>query len=330
MSGVDLLIFCIFSSQSLSTFHIVYTIYISSSFVKKTILSPGFILDGKIEDLLPEFTANSFFNHEFCFELGLTDVNSWVSEEDFLSSLKYMVPSGCSHDFVRIGSMHNGSYLLPDILESVEACFSPGIGSVHAFEDQLANEYKIPSYMCDNTKFEDDLQLNPDFQYFIQKRLSSCSVGNSISLDDWVNNSPHCSSTNLLLQMDIEGSEYPVLLSTSRSVLSKFSILVFELHYLSLLPFRRFSNRLYCPFMEKILSLFDCVHIHPNNSVPAKTYSLPILGRSVILPSTVELTFLRKDLNPLKVPPQLPHTLDSDNDPNLPTLNLGYPWCHHL
>lgn len=298
--------------------------------MKKTLFNPGFILDGKIEDLLPKFTANAFFDREFLFELGLIDVNALISEEDFLSSLQYMVPTGCSHDFVRIGSMHDGSYLLPDLLTSVEACFSPGVGSTHAFEDDLANHYKIPSYMCDDTVFADDLQLNPDFQFFIQKRLSSCSASNSISLDDWVNNSPHCSSNNLLLQMDIEGSEYPVLLSTSRSVLSKFSILVFELHYLYLLPFRHFSNRLYCPFMEKILSLFDCVHIHPNNTAPTNTYNLPNSGKTVIIPSTVELTFLRKDLNPFKIPPLLPHTLDSDNDPNLPTLKLGYPWCHNL
>ena len=297
--------------------------------MRKKIFSPGFILDGQITDLLPEFNVNAFFDREFLFELGLIDVNSRVSEEDFLSSLKYMVPSGCSYDFVRIGSKHNGSYLLPDYLTTVEACFSPGVGAVHSFEDHLANHYKIPSYMCDDSVVLDDLHLNTTFQHFIQKRLSSSSTGNSISLDDWVKCSPHCSSSNLLLQMDIEGSEYPLILSTSRSVLSRFSILVFELHYLHLLPFSRFSNRLFCPFMEKILSLFDCVHFHPNNSVPATAYKLPNLGRTVNVPTTVEVTFLRKDLNQVKVPPLLPHPLDTDNDPNLPPLDLGYPWRHN-
>ena len=38
---------------------------------------------------------------------------------------------------------------MPDHLDGVVACFSPGVNRIKYFEDELTDPYGIPSHMCD-------------------------------------------------------------------------------------------------------------------------------------------------------------------------------------
>ena len=67
-------------------------------------------------------------------------------------------------------------------------------------------------------------------QFFEKKWLDINEREDSISLENWVNKYISDSSLDLILQMDIEGAEYRNLLSTSKSLLNRFRILVIEFH----------------------------------------------------------------------------------------------------
>lgn len=41
---------------------------------------------------------------------------------------------------IRIGEVHDSSYIIPDDLEGITACFSPGVGPSSSFELDVAEE----------------------------------------------------------------------------------------------------------------------------------------------------------------------------------------------
>jgi hypothetical protein len=118
-----------------------------------------------------------------------------------------------------------------------------------------------------------------------------------------------------MLQMDIEGSEYEVLLDTDDDLLRRFRIMVIEFHDLDEL-FNKFGFKFINLVFKKILKQFEVVHIHPNNSNKPFGY-LNYQGFHAM-----EFTFLRKDRIEKKFPEYIfPHPLDAAcvaSQPNYP------------
>jgi hypothetical protein len=144
-------------------------------------------------------------------------------------------------------------------------------------------------------------------------------------LKDWLHKHDHLNGNKRkMLQMDIEGSEYEVLLSTDIQVLKVFDIVLVEFHH-----FMEFMNTYSFLILEqvfdKLLSEFYIVHLHPNNSD-----RLEKIGE-LSYPQVLEFTFLRKDL---VLKPEhkdftsLPHELDVRNDLFRPDINLALIWSN--
>src|SRR5205823_127248 len=57
-------------------------------------------------------------------------------------------PLATEHSLIRLGDRGDGGYLVPDDLESVEACFSPGVDDRASFETSLI-ERGIPCFLAD-------------------------------------------------------------------------------------------------------------------------------------------------------------------------------------
>ena len=105
------------------------------------------------------------------------------------NAINVMIPKPSPCELVRIGGDSDGAYLVPDDLEGVQACFSPGVFNFKDFEDELATRYGIRSYMCD---FSSDVEkfatpLIPGMQVFDKKWLEVSGDSNSFTLDEWVN-----------------------------------------------------------------------------------------------------------------------------------------------
>ena len=89
---------------------------------------------------------------------------------DVEEALKLTVPIGCSKDLIRVGGNNDGAYLLPDDLNKIEACFSPGTSNIKTFEDELAEKYQIKSFMTDGSVKSESLKLIEDYQFFQESR----------------------------------------------------------------------------------------------------------------------------------------------------------------
>ena len=132
---------------------------------------------------------------------------------DFIKILQVKIPSNL--DLIRIGSKHDGGYLVPNILEKIEFCFSAGVGKNIDFEKDLL-KYNIKSFGCDLSVDNPPEELRG--YNFLKKNINSINDKNNITFEKWVNDQ-NISNDNLIGQIDIEGAEYNLILNTPDEIL---------------------------------------------------------------------------------------------------------------
>ena len=77
------------------------------------------------------------------------DAAAPASLEEMLAVFELLKPKPSSHPLMRIGENCDGSYLVPEDLDGITACFSPGVNNFKHFEDTLVDTYGIDCHMCD-------------------------------------------------------------------------------------------------------------------------------------------------------------------------------------
>ena len=116
----------------------------------------------------------------------------------------------------------------------------------------------------------------------------------------------------LVLQMDIEGAEYEVLLAAAPDTLRRFRVVVVELHDLRSVMSRT-GLILFKTLMKKLKVTHEIVHAHPNNCCRG------VKEENQEWPDVLELTFLNRNrFSSTFGPADLPHPLDRDNTPQTP------------
>ncbi|MEJ2410769.1 MAG: hypothetical protein P8Y48_16060 [Novosphingobium sp.] len=139
---------------------------------------------------------------------------------DFLATLR---PVETEHPLIRIGGEGDGGYLVPDDLDGIEACFSPGVDKIALFEeDMIARGMRV--FQIDASVEESPLKHERN--QFERKFLGIVSRNHFITLDDWVKEKAGATSGDLLLQMDIEGAEWLTLAQVSEETLKRFRVIV--------------------------------------------------------------------------------------------------------
>ena len=248
--------------------------------------------------------------------------NSAVSRktetEDIVSLIKKLaLVSVAGIPLVRFGSAYDGGYLIPDDLDDIKACFSPGVGALIDFEnDCLSKGMKV--FLADNTIDANTLPLGK-FNY-TNKNIGSYSTETLITIDEWVKSSDVKSSSDLLLQMDIEGHEYAAISNLSKDTQNRFRIIAVEFHGLNNLWSKDFFITASEVF-NKLLETHMCVHIHPNNWDPF------VKKDNIKIPISCEFTFLRKDrIKSYSKVAAMPHPLDTDNAQQNRTMVLPSIW----
>lgn len=193
-------------------------------------------------------------------------------------------PVETDRPLIRIGGEGDGGYLIPDDLEGVGCCFSPGVSSISDFENEMTlrgircflADYSVDAPPLENRLFD-----------FEKKFLGIRSDEVFMTLENWV-----CrkwpEGPDAILQMDIEGSEYQVILESDRELLRRFRIIVVEFHRLEAL-FDAAAFELVNLAFVKLLNDFELVHAHPNNCGPIVRYL------DFEVPPIMEFTFLRRD-----------------------------------
>lgn len=219
-------------------------------------------------------------------------------------------------ELVRVGPGGDGGYLLPDDLDGIEYVFSPGVSDESGFEAALADR-GMQVFLADHS-VDGPAESHANFT-FDKKFVGSFSDDVFVTMDGWKRQHIGDYDGDLLLQMDIEGCEYEVILATSPELLSQFRIIALEVHFLEhwlSRPYFDIASRA----MRKLLATHAVVHIHPNNCCGSVT------SKGLELPRIVEMTLHRRNrVSSREFATQFPHPLDADNTPH-PSLVLPASW----
>lgn len=236
---------------------------------------------------------------------------------DVLDLIHKLRPLDCGIDLVRIGSPGDGGYLIPDDLKGIEYCFSPGVSKVSDFESHLA-DLGIKSFLADYS-VDKPAATRPEIT-FDKKFLGSYDGGHFMTLAAWKDKYIKDHTGDLILQMDIEGCEYNVILSTPESLLNQFRIVTVEFHHLQNL-FDPFAFRLFSSCFGKLLQYFHVAHIHPNNFRGSVKFG------DIEIPEVMEFTFINKRrVSSVKPRLDFPHKLDVENKASYPPMPLPKCW----
>lgn len=220
--------------------------------------------------------------------------------------LQSLRPLSTDKKLIRFGPDGDGGYLIPDDMAGIRTCFSPGVSFVSGFEKDCA-DLGMHVFLAD-ASVDGPAEAHALFS-FTKKFIGGTARDGFITLDEWVSRSVADANSDLILQIDIEGYEYEVFLSTSDALMHRFRIIVAEFHLLDELV-SVWSDRYkeIIRTFQKILRSHACVHIHPNNCCGSvKTNGMEI-------PKVMEFTFLRKDrFGHSEYETSFPHELDADN-----------------
>lgn len=233
-------------------------------------------------------------------------VHKMLSTKRLLSLIRRLRPVRTKLRLARIGSVHDGGYLVPEDMDGITACFSPGVDVNASFETDLLQRFGINSHLADRSVDGPPQSFVP--KSFLKKFIGAYDDDTFITMDSWTRAHPEFAQEgDFLLQMDIEGGEYASLLSISEELLLRFRIMVIEFHNIE-----SWCNPHYFDLVEtvfsKLLKHFHVVHNHPNNCC-----GLVNMG-GIVAPRVFELTFLRRDrATPLGFCDAFPHPLDRPN-----------------
>lgn len=217
---------------------------------------------------------------------------------------------------LRIGSDSDGGYLVPDDLDGIHELFSPGVAETASFEADLADrgitpflaDYSVAAPPASASQFD-----------FTKRFIGTRDDDMYMRLVDWVASKSR-SEGDLILQMDIEGAEWPVLLDLDEAMLQRFRILVIEFHDLDLL-FVPPVFALYRAVFDRLLRHFVIVHIHPNNAGPVERVD------DLEIPTIMEFTLIRRDRVTERHPVSgMPNPLDAPCLPSLRDVALPTVW----
>ena len=260
-------------------------------FAKKILRNP--YLSNLILKLYPVATENAF--------PGLT--RSRVDE------LRQLFPLTIKRDLklTRLGSMGDGGYLLEQNLSKEDYCLSLGIGDNFTF-DLAISHYCKEVWMFDHTI--DAPQIQGKNVKFFSVGIAATVQQNFTTISKILESIPL--ENDIILKIDIEGSEWEVLSGLTSFELVRCKQIVAEFHNL-----HRIADFLFFDSVSKSLNMLnnshDLINFHVNN------WSNIHLVKGVPIPDVVEVTYVRKE-HGLQSESRLLSLQKDENRPNNPDL----------
>lgn len=188
-------------------------------------------------------------------------------------------------DLVRLGSLGDGGYLLHHDFSKEDYCLSLGVGDNYTFDLAISEKCK-EVWMFDHTI--EDPQIK-DSKLKFHKVGIATSVQPNFTTISKILEGIH-QENDIILKIDIEGSEWEVLSNLPFSDLSRCKQIVAEFHNLHKIADDQFF-RLVSSSLEKLNNSHDLINIHVNN------WSRLHLIQGVPVPDVIEVTYIRRGLN---------------------------------
>lgn len=221
--------------------------------------------------------------------------------------LQLGTPTGIK--FLRLGSMHDGGYVIADDITPDDYIISFGIADNVDFEKDLS-EFGCAIDMYDYSV--DGLPINvPNSRFFKEK------IGieeNCTPLKTCLNKT----DKDVLLKIDIEGSEYDLFSTATEEELERCRQITIEFHWLQNLVYENFYNKALLSF-NNLRKTHTPVLIHPNNNSP-----FIVLGNSPV-PVVFEILYLRNSTYKFEEEEDLFRGLLKRNNVNYPEIGLTFP-----
>lgn len=182
---------------------------------------------------------------------------------------------------IRIGANKDGGYVICKMEGEYDCYISCGVANEASFDRDFLNLYP---YLNKNNSFSFDGTIK-DYPYnytkditFIKKNIADFNDDKHTNLDDLINK-----YESIFLSIDIEGSEYPWILSLDNNKLQKFKQICIEFHGLNDDTWRtKCNDKMKC--LEKLNQTHYIVHAHGNNHSGIKDG----------IPDVLELTYVNK------------------------------------
>ena len=206
-----------------------------------------------------------------------------VKKKEILKIIDLLRPLNLGLDYIRLGGSSDGSYVVPKILDDIKFCFSAGYGGDCSFEKNLEN-LGIKSFLADYSFDAPTELINFEYQ---KKFIKSYSSNNSINVNDWIEAGVPKDQKKMILQIDVEGSEYEIIHAITENNLEKFDIIVVEFHNLFLVNNQIFY-KYFLECIQKLKKNFEIFYLQPNNCCGVSDFD------TVIFPNVLEITFLNK------------------------------------
>ena len=222
---------------------------------------------------------------------------------------------------IRCGSDNDGGYVFGELDGEYDCYISAGISNEESFSRDFIKRYN----MCEYNSFGFDGTIDKyPHEYtknisFIKKNINSFNDKDNTDLSFLASK-----YTNIFLKMDIEGGEYPWLLTFDEELLHNFKQIVIEFHGITNDGWNTcYNDKVKC--LEKLEKTHYIVHAHGNN------YG-PVLNK---IPDVIELTYVNKkyfeseshpSLNTIALPI---NGLDFPNNAKNKDIDLNfYPFVH--
>jgi hypothetical protein len=193
----------------------------------------------------------------------------------------------------RYGRAHDGGYIMRSDLP-YDWFLSGGISDDSSFEHAVLESY--PGLVCH--AYDPHSNGGPNRHsrmHFHQEKLGYHGLD---------------TCKNALVKMDIERDEWPWFDALTADMASRIAQLVIELHS----PHENGWKEYGWPLLDRLASTHTLIHAHANNWDGIVTID------GVKVPGTLECTWVRRDLEPHRVPSRalIPGPLDMNNDPSKP------------
>lgn len=215
---------------------------------------------------------------------------------------------------VRLGNPYDGGYVLPMAAVACDGMISIGVGPDVSFDLALARQ-GAQIVQFDHT-VEKLPAEHPNFRFF-RKGWGPESGGDFLSLTD-IAAQLGTDRQHRLLKFDIEGGEYDAFTTVSADDLRPFDVICCELHHLDKLTDETFFAKVR-HLLETLHRYHAPVHLHGNN------YGKFFMLEGIAMPDTIELSYLRRDLDSFdgysREP--IPGPLDRPNQPFLADMCLN-------
>jgi len=200
---------------------------------------------------------------------------------DVNSILHHLHPSNIEElTFKRYGSKNDGGYVIVSDLRFDDFLLSFGVGNDVNFELDVLKVI-AGAHLYDDSIVK--LPMSVEKSKFFSERIGE---DGGLSLSKVL--ARLVKFNDLILKIDIEGSEWDLLDLASSVELSNFRQIVVEFHWLHEIVNENFRIKV-LRVLEKVNKTHCVINAHPNN------WSDPLIIENLQIPNVIEVTFLRRD-----------------------------------